>query len=65
MAVWGDQKQIRMDHAIGVTVDNEWQGTIYDNGCKLTGQKVLSPQNLAERMHCIHECYVLELFVSK
>ena len=23
MAVWGDQKQIRMDHAIGVTVDSE------------------------------------------
>ena len=43
MAVWGDQNQIRMDHAIGVTVDNEWQGTIYDNGCKLTGQKALSP----------------------
>ena len=43
MAVWGDQKQIRMDHAIGVTVDSEWQGTIYDNGCKLTGQKALSP----------------------
>ena len=49
MAVWGSQKQIRMDHAIGVTVESDWQGTIYDNGCKPTGQKVLSPQNLAGR----------------
>lgn len=65
MAVWGNQKQIRMDHAIGVTVESDGQGTIYDNGCKPTGQKVLSPQSLAERMHCIHECFFLDLFVSK
>ena len=38
VATWEKSGTVRMDHAIGVTVDDQWQGKIYDNGCKPTGE---------------------------
>lgn len=65
VAIWDKSGTVRMDHAIGVTVDDHWQGKIYDNGCKPTGEKVLSIQHLADRMRSLNECYVMELYVCK
>lgn len=60
---WKKIKPLLNDHAIGVMVNDDMSGTIYDNGC-VTGEKFLSIINLATRMQCMTECFLLDIFVT-
>ena len=60
---WNKVKQLQSDHAIGVLVNDDMSGTIYDNGCT-TGEKFLSIMNLATRMQCMTECFLLDIFIT-
>jgi hypothetical protein len=61
---WIKGKQIQNDHAIGVDIDDNMQGTIYDNGCT-KGEKFFTIQNLATRMRWMNQCYLMDLFIVK
>ena len=61
---WIKGKQILNDHAIGVDVDDNMNGTIYDNGCT-AGEKFFSIQNLATRMRWMNQCFLMDLYVIK
>ena len=61
---WIKGKQILNDHAIGVDVDTNMNGTIYDNGCT-AGEKNFSIQNLATRMRWMNQCFLMDLYVIK
>lgn len=58
---WKKAKPISNDHAIGVEVDDNMQGYIYDNGC-VSGKKVFSIDNLATRMRCINSIFIMEFY---
>lgn len=58
---WAKGKSILNDHAVGVDIDSNMQGTIYDNGC-LGGEKIFSIQNLATRMRCMNQCFVMDIY---
>ena len=60
---WNKMKHILSDHAIGVQVNDDMSGIIFDNGC-VTGEKFLSVINLATRMQCMIESYLLDIFVT-
>lgn len=49
----------RIDHAIGIDVDEMGVGLIIDNGCKV---KPLNILNLASRMEDVKSCYKMDLF---
>ena len=57
-------KQILNDHAIGVDVDDNMNGIIYDNGCT-AGEKFFSIQNLATRMRWMNQGFLMDLYVIK
>jgi hypothetical protein len=59
---WSKNTQLYSDHAIGVFVNDDFTGTIYDNGC-VNGEKYFSIQNLATRMRCVNDCYFLDVFI--
>ena len=61
---WIKGKQILNDHAIGVDVDTNMNGTIYDIGCT-AGEKIFSIQNLATRMRWMNQCFLMDLYVIK
>jgi hypothetical protein len=61
---WIKGKQILNDHAIGVDVDDNMNGIIYDNGCT-AGENFFSIQNLATRMRWMNQCFLMDLYVIK
>ena len=56
-------KPLLNDHAIGVVVNDDLSGTIYDNGC-VTGEKFLTILNLATRMQSMTERFLLDIDVT-
>lgn len=64
MKSWANAKPMNNDHAIGVVVDENMVGTIYDNGCS-KGEKVFSLENLAIRMRWMNQCFFMDLRTGK
>ena len=60
---WNKIKPLLNDHAIGVVVNDDLSGTIYDNGC-ITGEKFLTILNLATRMKSMTERFLLDIYVT-
>ena len=58
---WIKGKSILNDHAVGVDIDENMQGTIYDNGC-IGGEKIFSIQNLATRMRWMNNCFLMDIY---
>lgn len=63
LSAWNKAKTLANDHAIGVEVDDNMQGYIYDNGC-VSGRKKFSIDNLATRMRCINAIFIMELGIK-
>lgn len=57
---WIKAKPTLNDHAIGVEVDDNMTGTIYDNGCT-GGSKPFTMDNLSSRMRWINACYKIDI----
>ena len=49
---------------MSIVIDSNLEGKIYDNECT-SGEKLYSLANIAERMRCLIECFVLELWMNK
>lgn len=61
---WIKAKSALNDHAIGLDVDENMMGTIYDNGCT-KGFKEFSFNNLSSRMRWINACYKIDIKLVK
>lgn len=63
IALWLSASVLLNTHAVSIVINSDLEGKIYDNGCT-SGEKIYSLANIAERMRCLSECFVLELWVK-